>query len=57
VKSGALEAEFETLRPVLGAVDETRIGALDTSRQKVLQQLESLHGQIRQWAVIPPQRN
>jgi uncharacterized protein YllA (UPF0747 family) len=40
----ALEAEFETLRPVLGAVDETLIGALDTSRQKVLHQLESLHG-------------
>jgi uncharacterized protein YllA (UPF0747 family) len=43
VKS-ALEAELETLRPVLGAVDETLIGALDTSRQKVLHQLESLHG-------------
>ena len=43
VKS-ALEAEFESLKPVLGAVDETLIGALDTSRQKVLHQLESLHG-------------
>jgi uncharacterized protein YllA (UPF0747 family) len=28
---------------LLGAVDETLNGALDTSRQKVLHQLESLH--------------
>jgi uncharacterized protein YllA (UPF0747 family) len=42
VKSN-LENELESLRPLLGAVDETLIGALETSRQKVLHQLESLH--------------
>jgi uncharacterized protein YllA (UPF0747 family) len=43
VKS-SLETELESLKPVLGTVDETLLGALDTSRQKVLHQLESLHG-------------
>jgi uncharacterized protein YllA (UPF0747 family) len=38
-----IDAELNGLRPLLGAVDETLNGALDTSRQKVLHQLESLH--------------
>jgi len=42
VKSN-LEAEIDTLKPLLGAVDETLVGALETSRQKVLHQLESLY--------------
>jgi uncharacterized protein YllA (UPF0747 family) len=42
VKSN-LENELEALRPLLSAVDETLVGALETSRQKVLHQLESLH--------------
>jgi len=39
-----LEAQFESLRPTLAAADETLSGALDTARQKVLHQLDSLHG-------------
>jgi uncharacterized protein YllA (UPF0747 family) len=42
VKS-VLEAELDSLKPLLGGVDETLTGALDTSRQKVLHQVESLH--------------
>jgi len=42
VKSN-LEAEIDTLKPMLSAVDETLVGALETSRQKVLHQLESLY--------------
>jgi len=34
--------ELESLRPVLNAVDPTLAGALDTSRQKVLHQVEAL---------------
>lgn len=37
-----LAAELESLRPVLNAVDPTLAGALDTSRQKVLHQVEAL---------------
>jgi uncharacterized protein YllA (UPF0747 family) len=37
-----LAAELESLRPVLNAVDSTLAGALDTSRQKVLHQVEAL---------------
>jgi uncharacterized protein YllA (UPF0747 family) len=37
-----LSAELESLRPSLNAVDPTLIGALDTSRQKVLHQVETL---------------
>jgi uncharacterized protein YllA (UPF0747 family) len=40
----SLEAQLESLRPTLAAVDETLSGALDTARQKVLHQFESLHG-------------
>ena len=40
---GAIEAELDSLRPQLSAVDETLAGALETSRQKVMHQLESLH--------------
>ena len=39
----AIEAELTSLAPLLTAVDETLAGALDTSRQKVKHQLESLH--------------
>ena len=42
VKSN-LEAQLESLGPMLAAVDETLTGALETARQKVLHQLESLH--------------
>jgi uncharacterized protein YllA (UPF0747 family) len=35
---------LDTLRPLLSAVDETLAGALDTSRQKMHHQVESLHG-------------
>jgi uncharacterized protein YllA (UPF0747 family) len=38
-----IEGELNGLRPLLGAVDETLNGALDTSRQKILHQVESLH--------------
>jgi bacillithiol synthase len=37
-----LNAELESLRPALTAVDPTLIGALDNSRQKVLHQVETL---------------
>jgi uncharacterized protein YllA (UPF0747 family) len=37
-----LNAELESLRPALNAVDPTLIGALDNSRQKVLHQVEAL---------------
>jgi uncharacterized protein YllA (UPF0747 family) len=40
---GTIEAELDSLRPQLSAVDETLAGALETSRQKVMHQLESLH--------------
>lgn len=36
--------ELESLRPLLGSVDATLIGALDTSRQKVMHQVEGLKG-------------
>ena len=35
-------AELESLRPLLSGVDATLAGALDTSRQKVLHQVEAL---------------
>ncbi|HET9218550.1 MAG TPA: bacillithiol biosynthesis BshC [Terriglobia bacterium] len=41
--TGAIEAELNSLASLLTAVDETLAGALDTSRQKVKHQLESLH--------------
>jgi len=37
-----MTVELESLRPVLNAVDATLGGALDTSRQKVLHQVEAL---------------
>jgi bacillithiol synthase len=37
-----LSAELESLRPALNTVDATLAGALDTSRQKVLHQIETL---------------
>jgi uncharacterized protein YllA (UPF0747 family) len=37
-----LNAELESLRPTLNAVDPTLLGALDNSRQKVLHQVETL---------------
>ena len=40
--SAAIDNELGSLRPVLSAVDETLSGALETSRQKVMHQLESL---------------
>jgi uncharacterized protein YllA (UPF0747 family) len=40
----AIDNELVSLRPLLGSVDETLTGALETSRQKVLHQMESLHG-------------
>jgi uncharacterized protein YllA (UPF0747 family) len=39
-----IEEELESLRPLLNAVDVTLEGALDTSRQKVLHQLDALKG-------------
>jgi uncharacterized protein YllA (UPF0747 family) len=39
-----IEEELESLRPLLDSVDSTLIGALDTSRQKVLHQIEALKG-------------
>ncbi len=39
-----VEEELESLRPLLRAIDVTLVGALDTSRQKVLHQLEGLKG-------------
>ncbi|MBI2149087.1 MAG: bacillithiol biosynthesis BshC [Acidobacteria bacterium] len=39
---GRLSAELESLRAPLNAVDPTLAGALDTSRQKVLYQVETL---------------
>jgi len=44
----AIEAELNSLRPLLTSVDETLGGALETSRQKVMHQLESLHGKYVQ---------
>jgi uncharacterized protein YllA (UPF0747 family) len=41
-----IEEELESLRPVLGAVDPTLLGALDTSRQKMMHQIEALHGKF-----------
>ena len=37
-----ISAELESLRPALNAVDPTLLGALDTSQQKVLHQVEAL---------------
>ena len=37
-----VEEEMELLRPVLDAVDPTLLGALDTSRHKMLHQVEAL---------------
>ena len=37
-----VEAEMESLRSVLGTVDPTLLGALDTSRHKMLHQVETL---------------
>ena len=37
-----VSAELESLRPALNAVDATLAGALDTSRQKILHQVEAL---------------
>jgi bacillithiol synthase len=39
-----IEEELESLKPLLNSVDATLAGALDTSRQKVLHQLEGLKG-------------
>jgi len=40
--TAAIDGELSALRPVLSGVDETLSGALETSRQKVMHQLESL---------------
>lgn len=40
--SNRIESELESIRPVLNAVDPTLAGALDTSRQKMLYQVETL---------------
>src|SRR5205814_1995416 len=39
-----IDGELESLRPLLNSVDATLVGALETSRQKVLHQLEGLKG-------------
>jgi uncharacterized protein YllA (UPF0747 family) len=39
---GRIEKELESLRPALEAVDATLVGALDTSRHKVMHQVETL---------------
>jgi uncharacterized protein YllA (UPF0747 family) len=39
-----IDQELGSLRPLLSSVDETLTGALETSRQKMLHQMESLHG-------------
>jgi uncharacterized protein YllA (UPF0747 family) len=39
---GRLATELESLRPALNAVDPTLLGALDTSRQKVMHQVDNL---------------
>jgi bacillithiol biosynthesis cysteine-adding enzyme BshC len=39
---GRLATELESLRPALNAVDPTLLGALDTSRQKVMHQVDTL---------------
>jgi uncharacterized protein YllA (UPF0747 family) len=41
--SANIGTELNSLQPLLNSVDETLAGALETSRQKVLHQLESLH--------------
>src|SRR5207253_11476164 len=37
-----MTSELESLRPALSGVDSTLEGALDTSRQKILRQVEAL---------------
>jgi len=37
-----MTSELESLRPALDAVDSTLVGALDTARQKILHQVETL---------------
>lgn len=39
---GRIEADLESLRPALNSIDATLAAALDTSRQKVLHQIETL---------------
>jgi uncharacterized protein YllA (UPF0747 family) len=39
-----IEEELESVRPLLNSVDTTLSGALDTSRQKIMHQLEALKG-------------
>jgi uncharacterized protein YllA (UPF0747 family) len=41
-----VEAELDALKPLLGSTDPTLLGALDTSRQKMLHQVETLHGKF-----------
>jgi bacillithiol synthase len=48
--TAAIGRELDSLRPVLTRVDETLSGALETSRQKVMHQLESLHSKYVQAA-------
>jgi uncharacterized protein YllA (UPF0747 family) len=39
-----IEQELESLKPLLSSVDPTLVGALETSRQKVMHQMEALKG-------------
>jgi uncharacterized protein YllA (UPF0747 family) len=44
--SSSISDQLNALQPLLGSVDETLVGALETSRQKVLHQVESLHSKF-----------
>lgn len=44
--SSSIGEQLNELRPLLSSVDETLVGALETSRQKILHQLESLHSKF-----------
>jgi uncharacterized protein YllA (UPF0747 family) len=44
--STSISEQLNALRPLLDSVDETLGGALETSRQKVLHQVESLHSKF-----------
>ena len=48
---GRIEAELQSLRGIMGAVDSTLLGALDTSIRKAIYQLESLRSRYTNAAV------
>jgi len=47
-----IRRETELLRPLLSSTDATLVGAFETSRRKILYQIESLHGKYVRAAAL-----